>query len=74
MLWSAPVNLAEVGRVHLRVQDPSSDSRREKLFRIDTLIEGSSIFLFVAEETGRWPLQIRNETAFAFQFQQMVCS
>ncbi len=73
VLWSAPINLADVGRVHVRVQDPTSESRREKLFRVDTQIEGSSIFLFVAEETGRWPLQIRNETDFAFRFQQTVC-
>jgi vacuolar protein sorting-associated protein 13A/C len=64
--------LAEVGRVHVRVHDPTSESRKEKLFRVDTQIEGSTIFLFVNEETGRWPLQIRNETALGFQFQQTV--
>lgn len=66
---SAPINIAEVGHIHVTL--PSATGTRS-LLKVDTRLEGSSIFLFVAEETGRWPLRIRNETNNTFSFQQTV--
>jgi vacuolar protein sorting-associated protein 13A/C len=67
---SAPINVADVGRNHVVV--PTERGASKQLLRIDIRLEGSTVFLFVAEEEGTWPLRIRNETDFPFTFEQTV--
>jgi vacuolar protein sorting-associated protein 13A/C len=40
--------------------------------RVETHIEGSSIFLYVTREGDPWPLKLRNDTGINFTFQQAV--
>lgn len=40
--------------------------------RVETHIEGSSIFLYISRETDPWPIRIKNDTNMHFEFQQAV--
>ena len=70
MRWSSPINVADVGRNHVAL--PATRDGTALLLRIDIRLEGSTVFLFVAEEESAWPLRVRNETDFAFSFEQTV--
>ena len=70
MRWSSPINVADVGRNHVVL--PGTRGGTALLLRIDIRLEGSTVFLFVAEEESAWPLRVRNETDFPFSFEQTV--
>ena len=53
---------------------PTGQEGSKQLLRIDIRLEGATVFLFIAEEEGTWPLRIRNETDFPFSFEQTVSS
>lgn len=41
--------------------------------RVETHLEGSSIFLYVSKEKDdAWPLRLRNDTNLSLAFQQIV--
>lgn len=41
--------------------------------RVETHLEGSSIFLYVSKENDdAWPLRLRNDTGLSLAFQQIV--
>lgn len=65
--WSSPINVAEVGRNHVLV--PSSNGGEGTLLKADIRLGGSCIFIYVQED-NEWPLLLRNETDFAFSFEQ----
>ncbi|KAK8865949.1 hypothetical protein IAR55_001098 [Kwoniella newhampshirensis] len=68
--WSAPFNMADIGRTNLTLQRQSSRGIKAYLIRIETHIEGSSIFIFVSRDTDTWPLRLRNDTGLSLKFQQ----
>ncbi|KAL7419546.1 Vacuolar protein sorting-associated protein 13 [Cryptotrichosporon argae] len=69
--WSAPVNMADIGRTNVTLErTTSSGQKKTYLMRVETHLEGSSIFLFVSRETEPWPLRLRNDTDVPFTFQQ----
>jgi len=68
--WSAPFNLADIGHTNLTLRKHKDDSR-PRLLRIETHIEGSSIFIYISKETGPWPLRFQNDTGLALTFQQV---
>lgn len=67
--WSQPINVADVGKSHVVLRQPGPNGK-VTLIKVDTRLEGASIFLFFSEETSAWPLKLRNETNFRFKFCQ----
>lgn len=67
--WSQPINVADVGKSHVVLREPGPDGKIT-LIRVDTRLEGATVFLFFSEEKSAWPLRLRNETNFRFKFCQ----
>lgn len=70
--WSAPFSMSDIGRTHITLERQTPRGKRTYLIRVETHIEGSSIFLYISRETEPWPLKIRNETKLKLAFQQAV--
>lgn len=68
--WSAPFNIGDIGRTNL-VLKRGGPKGKLYLMRIDTHIEGSSIFIFISREKGPWPLRFQNDTNETLTFQQV---
>ena len=65
--WSSPFNISNVGNVHVKL---SKAGQRQKLIRIDILMEGATIFLHLSVETKHWPFSMRNESDQEFLYWQ----
>ena len=65
--WSSPFNISNVGNVHVKL---SKAGQRQKLIRIDILMEGGTIFLHLSVETKHWPFSMRNESDQEFLYWQ----
>ncbi|OMP86452.1 Vacuolar protein sorting-associated protein 13 [Diplodia seriata] len=65
--WSAPFDIANVGSVHVKL---AKAGQRQKLIRVEILMEGGTIFLHVSVETKHWPFSMRNESDTEFLFWQ----
>ncbi|KAK9466576.1 hypothetical protein V1512DRAFT_276148 [Lipomyces arxii] len=65
--WSAPFNISEIGRTHVKVAKPGSE---QKLIKIEILIEQATIFLHIDIEKSNWPYSIRNFSSHEFKFWQ----
>ncbi|WVR05901.1 hypothetical protein IAU60_002927 [Kwoniella sp. DSM 27419] len=68
--WSAPFNLADIGRTNIVLHRQTHRGPKQYLIRVDTHIEGSSIFTYISRDTDSWPLKVRNETGLSMLFQQ----
>ncbi|WP_348253387.1 hypothetical protein, partial [Salmonella enterica] len=50
--WSAPFNLADIGRTNLALQRMTANhGERTYLMRVEAHIQGSSIFTYISRET-----------------------
>ncbi|KAI9714321.1 MAG: hypothetical protein M1820_000282 [Bogoriella megaspora] len=65
--WSSPFNIANVGTVHVKI---AKAGQRQKLVRVEILMENATIFLHVTIETKHWPFSMRNESDTEFLFWQ----
>ncbi|KAH0223832.1 vacuolar protein sorting-associated protein 13, partial [Aureobasidium melanogenum] len=65
--WSSPFNIANVGSVHVKL---AKAGERQKLIRVEILMENATIFLHISHETKHWPFSIRNESDVEFIFWQ----
>ncbi|KAK5015737.1 Vacuolar protein sorting-associated protein 13, partial [Cryomyces antarcticus] len=65
--WSSPFNIGNVGSVHVKL---AKAGQRQKLVRVEILMEQSTIFLHVSIETKHWPFSMRNESDTEFLFWQ----
>ncbi|KAJ5482720.1 hypothetical protein N7539_006166 [Penicillium diatomitis] len=65
--WSSPFNIADVGTVHVKL---AKANQRQKLIKIDVIIEDATIFLHLSVETRNWPYSMRNESDLEFIFFQ----
>ncbi|KAF1812213.1 vacuolar protein sorting-associated protein 13 [Eremomyces bilateralis CBS 781.70] len=65
--WSSPFNIADVGSVHVKL---AKSGQRQKLMRIDVLMEHATLFLHISTETKHWPFSMRNESNTEFIFYQ----
>ncbi|KAF2460623.1 hypothetical protein BDY21DRAFT_279898 [Lineolata rhizophorae] len=65
--WSAPFNIANVGSVHVKL---AKAGQRQKLIRVDILMEQATIFIHISIETKHWPFSMRNESDTEFLFYQ----
>ncbi|KAJ5532503.1 hypothetical protein N7494_009055 [Penicillium frequentans] len=66
--WSSPFNIADVGTVHVKLA--KSANQRQKLIKVDVILEEATIFLHLSFETRNWPFSMRNESDIEFIFHQ----
>jgi vacuolar protein sorting-associated protein 13A/C len=65
--WSSPFNLANVGMTHVKL---AKHGQRQKLIRVEIILEGATLFLHFSIETKHWPFSMRNESDTEFLFFQ----
>jgi vacuolar protein sorting-associated protein 13A/C len=65
--WSSPFNISNVGSVHVKL---SKAGQRQKLIRIDVLMESATIFVHISVETKHWPFSFKNMSDQEFLYWQ----
>ncbi|KAJ5225571.1 hypothetical protein N7468_006796 [Penicillium chermesinum] len=65
--WSSPFNIADVGTVHVKL---AKAQQRQKLIKIDVVLEDATLFLHFSFESRNWPFSMRNESDMEFIFFQ----
>ena len=65
--WSSPFNISDLGTTHVKL---AKAGQRQKLMRIEVLMENATIFLHLSLETKNWPFSMRNESDTEFMFFQ----
>lgn len=65
--WSSPFNIADVGTVHVKL---AKANQRQKLIKVDIILEGATLFLHFSMEARHWPFSMRNESDMEFIFFQ----
>lgn len=66
-VWSAPFEIANVGSVHVKL---AKAGERQKLIKVEILMEDATLFLHISQETKHWPFSMRNESDTEFVFWQ----
>ena len=66
--WSSPFNISNVGTVHVKL---AKAGQRQKLVRVEVIMEAATIFLHLSFETKHWPFSMRNESDTEFMFFQI---
>lgn len=67
--WSAPFNIANVGTIHVKL---AKANQRQRLIKVDIIMESATLFLHFSFETRHWPYSMRNESDTEFMFYQAV--
>ncbi|GIK03206.1 hypothetical protein Aspvir_007275 [Aspergillus viridinutans] len=65
--WSSPFNIADVGTVHVKL---AKANQRQRLIKVDIIMEGATLFIHFSLETRNWPFSMRNESDSEFIFYQ----
>ncbi|CZR58169.1 related to vacuolar protein sorting-associated protein VPS13 [Phialocephala subalpina] len=65
--WSSPFNISDLGVTHIKI---AKAGQRQKLIRVEILMENATIFLHLIPETKNWPFSMRNESDTEFMFFQ----
>ncbi|CZT04223.1 related to vacuolar protein sorting-associated protein VPS13 [Rhynchosporium graminicola] len=65
--WSSPFNISDLGTTHIKI---AKAGQRQKLIRVEVLMENATIFLHLSAETKNWPFSMRNESDTEFMFFQ----
>ncbi|KAL9616260.1 MAG: hypothetical protein Q9160_008854 [Pyrenula sp. 1 TL-2023] len=65
--WSSPFNVANVGMTHVKL---AKQGQRQKLIRVEIILEDATLFLHIGIETKHWPYSMRNESDQEFLFFQ----
>ncbi|KEF54971.1 uncharacterized protein A1O9_08623 [Exophiala aquamarina CBS 119918] len=65
--WSSPFNLANIGMTHVKL---AKHGQRQKLLRVEIILEDATLFLHFSIETKHWPFSMRNESDTEFLFFQ----
>ncbi|KAL1801615.1 hypothetical protein ACET3X_001957 [Alternaria dauci] len=65
--WSSPFNISNVGNVHVKL---SKAGQRQKLVRVDILMEAATIFCHVSVENKHWPFSFKNMSDQEFLYWQ----
>ncbi|KIM85199.1 hypothetical protein PILCRDRAFT_817197 [Piloderma croceum F 1598] len=66
--WSPPINIEDIGSVHLRMRARESDGVR--LVRADVQIDGSTIFVAFCPADEGWPITIENDSDYTISIAQ----
>jgi vacuolar protein sorting-associated protein 13A/C len=67
--WSSPFNIADIGTVHVKL---AKANQRQKLIKVDIIMENATLFVHFNLETRNWPYSMRNESDMEFIFYQAV--
>ncbi|KAH8596858.1 putative vacuolar protein sorting-associated protein 13 [Bisporella sp. PMI_857] len=65
--WSSPFSISDLGTTHVKL---AKVGQRQKLIRVEVLMENATIFLHISAETKNWPFSMRNESDTEFTFFQ----
>ncbi|KAI1434010.1 vacuolar protein sorting-associated protein 13 [Xylaria sp. CBS 124048] len=65
--WSSPVNISDLGTTHVKI---ARAGQRQRLIRVEILMEDATIFLHLSMEKKAWPFSMRNESDTEFIFYQ----
>lgn len=65
--WTAPFNISNLGITHIKI---AKAGQRQRLIRVEILMEESTIFLNLSMENKNWPFSMRNESDTEFTFYQ----
>ncbi|KAK1753207.1 putative vacuolar protein sorting-associated protein [Echria macrotheca] len=65
--WTAPFNISDLGTTHIKI---AKAGQRQRLIRVEILMEDATIFLNLSMETKNWPFSMRNESDTEFTFYQ----
>jgi vacuolar protein sorting-associated protein 13A/C len=65
--WSSPFNISDLGSTHVKL---AKAGQRQKLIKVEILMENATIFLHISAETKNWPFSMRNESDTEFMFFQ----
>lgn len=65
--WSSPFNISDLGTTHIKL---AKSGQRQKLIRVEVLMENATLFLHISTETKNWPFSMRNESDTEFMFFQ----
>ncbi|KAI1272115.1 hypothetical protein F5Y07DRAFT_311873 [Xylaria sp. FL0933] len=65
--WSSPVNISDLGTTHVKI---AKAGQRQRLIRVEILMEDATIFLHLSVEKKAWPFSMRNESDTEFTFYQ----
>ncbi len=65
--WSSPFNISNVGNIHVKM---SKAGQRQKLIRVDILMEQATIFCHISVETKHWPFSFKNMSDQEFLYWQ----
>ncbi|EUC45840.1 hypothetical protein COCMIDRAFT_4977 [Bipolaris oryzae ATCC 44560] len=66
--WSSPFNISNVGNVHVKL---SKAGQRQKLVRVDILMEAATIFCHISVENKHWPFSFKNMSDQEFLYWQV---
>ncbi|KAK7058962.1 Vacuolar protein sorting-associated protein 13 [Paramarasmius palmivorus] len=64
--WSPPINIGDIGPVHLRLPRPGNDTGNFTLVRADIKLDGSTVFVHLAPALDEWPFVIENNSDYTF--------
>lgn len=65
--WTSPFNISDLGTSHIKI---ARAGQRQRLIRVEILMEDATIFLKMSLETKQWPFSVRNESDTEFTFYQ----
>ncbi|KAI0966089.1 hypothetical protein F4678DRAFT_306550 [Xylaria arbuscula] len=65
--WSSPINISDLGTTHVKL---AKAGQRQRLVRVEILMEDATIFLHLSIEKKAWPFSMRNESDTEFTFYQ----
>jgi len=65
--WTSPFNISDIGTTHIKI---AKAGQRQRLIRVEVLLEDATIFLHLSTETKNWPFSMRNESDTEFTFYQ----
>ncbi|KAI1104805.1 vacuolar protein sorting-associated protein 13 [Jackrogersella minutella] len=65
--WTSPINISDLGTIHIKI---AKAGQRQRLIRVEVLMEDATIFLHLSMETKNWPFSMRNESDTEFTFYQ----
>lgn len=65
--WSSPFNISNVGTTHVKL---AKSGQKQKLIRVEIILEAATLFLHLSIETKHWPYSMRNESDVEFMFYQ----
>jgi len=65
--WSSPFQMSNVGMTHVKL---AKHGQRQRLVRVEIILENATLFLHFSLETKHWPFSMRNESDVEFLFFQ----